>query len=69
MGLLLPPGGWLADAFFVRYRVIRYGMWTMWFGVMLNGCSLVIGKVIEDYGTNVDPWVSLISKVIMGIGL
>ena len=69
MGLLLPIGGWLADALFGRYRVIRCGIWTMWFGVMLNGLSLVIGKVVETYGTHGDPWVSLFSKVIMGIGL
>ena len=68
MGLLLPIGGWLADAFFGRYRVIRCGIWTMWFGAMLNGLSLVIGKVAEIYGTHGDPWVSLFSKVIMGIG-
>ena len=69
MGLLLPLGGWLADAFFGRYRVIRYAMWTMWFGAMLNGCSLVIGKVIDTYGIHGDPWMSLFSKIIMGIGL
>ena len=69
MGLLLPIGGWLADALFGRYRVIRCGIWTMWSGAMLNGLSLVIGKVVETYGTHGDPWVSLFSKVIMGIGL
>ena len=68
-GLLLPIGGWLADAFFGRYRVIRCGIWTMWFGAMLNGVSLVTGKVVEAYGTHGDPWVSLCSKFIMGIGL
>ena len=67
--LLLPVGGWLADAFFGRYRVIRFGMWTMWFGAMLNGFSLVIGIVVEGYGSKADPWVSLFSKVIMGVGL
>ena len=67
--LLLPVGGWLADAFFGRYRVICFGLWTMWFGAMLNGFSLVIGKVIETYGSYGDPWVSLFSKVIMGAGL
>ena len=41
----------------------------MWFGAMLNGFSLVIGKVVETYGTHGDPWVSLFSKVIMGVGL
>ena len=68
MGLILPLGGWLADAF-DNYRVIHYGMWIMWFGAMLNGFSLVIGKVIEDYGAHIDPWVSLFAKVIMGLGL
>ena len=68
MGLLLPIGGWLADAFFGRYKVIRCGIWIMWFGAMLNGVSLVIGEIIEAYGTHGDPWVSLSSKFIMGIG-
>ena len=52
-----------------RYRVIQCGIWTMWFGAMLNGVSLVIGKVVEAYGTDGDPWMSLFSKFIMGIGL
>ena len=69
LGLLLPIGGWLADAFFGRYRMIRFGMWTMWFGAMLNGFSFVTGKVVETYGRNADPWVSLFSNVIMGVGL
>ena len=41
----------------------------MWFGSMLNGLSLLVGKVIETYGTCCDPWVSFSSKIIMGIGL
>ena len=35
---------------------------------MLNGLSLVIAKVVETYGTSADPWVSLFSKVVMGVG-
>ena len=69
VGLLLPIGGWLADAFFGRYKVIRCGMWMMWFGAMLNGVSLVVRKMDEAYGSHGDPWVSLFSMVIMGIGL
>ena len=30
---------------------------------MLNSFSLVIGKVVKDYGTHGDPWVSLFSKL------
>ena len=69
MGLLLPIGGWLADAYFGRYRVIRFGMWTMWFGAMMNGFSLVIGKAFLIYGSHGDPWVSFACRVIMGAGL
>ena len=36
---------------------------------MLNGVSLVIGAAVKAYGTYGDPWVSLFSKFIMGIGL
>ena len=67
--LLLPIGGWLADAYLGRYRAICYGMWTMWLGAMLNGFSLLIGKVVEPYGSYGDPWVTFTSKVIMGAGL
>ena len=69
IGLLLPIGGWLADAYFGRYRVIRFGMWTMWFGAMMNGFSFVIGKVFLIYGSHGDPWVSFACRVIMGAGL
>ena len=67
--LLLPIGGWLADAYLGRYRAICYGMWTMWLGAMLNGFSLLIGKVVEPYGSYGDPWVTFMSKLIMGAGL
>ena len=68
MGVLLPIGGWLADAYFGRYRVIRFGMWTMWFGAMINGFSLVIGEVFQIYSIYCDPWVSLACKILMGAG-
>ena len=66
---LLPIGGWLADAYLGRYRVICYGMWTMWLGAMLNGFSFVVAKVVQPYGSYGDAWVTLISKLIMGAGL
>ena len=69
IGLLLPVGGWLADAYFGRYKVILYSMWTIWFGAMLNGLSLVIGKVNTPYEKYGDPWVSVFCKVIMGAGM
>ena len=67
-GIFLPIGGWLADAYFGRYKVILCGMWTMWLGAMLNGVSLVISRVIAIYGVSGDAWVSLVSKIVMGAG-
>ena len=67
-GIFLPVGGWLADAYFGRYKVILCGMWTMWLGAMLNGASLVIGMVVAPYREHGDPWVSLFSKVVIGAG-
>ena len=69
-GIFLPIGGWLADAYFGRYKVILCGMWTMWLGAMLNGVSLVISRVVAIYrvSDSGDAWVSLISKIIMGAG-
>ena len=69
IAVMLPIGGWLADAYFGRYRVIRCGMWIMWVGAMLNGLSLMVGKIVDWYSTTVDPWISLASKVMMGVGL
>ena len=68
MAVMLPIGGWLADAYFGRYRVIRCGLWVMWVGAMLNGLSLVVGLVVDSYRRIGDPWVSFTSKVTMGIG-
>ena len=69
IGLLLPISGWLADAYLGRYKVICYGMWTMWLGAMLNGFSLLIGMVVESYRDHSDPWVSFVCRIMMGAGL
>ena len=68
IGVSLPIGGWLADAYIGRYRVIRCGMWAMWMGAILNGFSLVLSKVVVPYGIHGDRWVTLIAKIIAGAG-
>ena len=67
-GIFFPIGGWLADAYFGRYKVILCGMWTMWLGAMLNGASLVTGMVVPSYKQHGDLWVSLICRMIIGAG-
>ena len=68
IAIFLPIGGWLADAYFGRYKVILCGMWMMWLGAMLNGVSLVIGMVVTVYKEHGDPWVSICFKAMMGGG-
>ena len=68
-GVFLPVGGWLADSYFGRYKVVLYGVWIMWSGAMLNGISLIFGEVFSSYGEFVDPWISFLSKIIMGVGV
>ena len=67
-GIFFPIGGWLADAYFGRYKIILCGMWIMWLGAILNGVSLVVSRVVTIYGASGDPWVSLFSKILMGAG-
>lgn len=68
MGSLLLIGGWLADAYFGRYKAICSGLWIMWIGSFLSACSLVIAKVNMTYRHEGDRWVSLFSKLVMGSG-
>ena len=67
-GLLLPIGGWLADAHFGRYNVVYYGIWTMWIGAVLSTFSLFLSKIDIFFAEHVDTWVSWLSTIIMGAG-
>ena len=67
-GLLLPIGGWLADAHFGRYNVIYSGMWTMWIGAVLGVFSLFLSGINTVFAEHGDVWVSWLSTVIMGAG-
>ena len=67
-GLLLPVGGWLADAYFGRYKVIYYGMWTMWIGAVLNTSSVLLSKLNVLFARYGDVWVSWFSEIVVGAG-
>lgn len=68
MASILLIGGWLADAYFGRYKVICSGLWIMWIGSLISAWSLVTAKLSTTYEDNIDRWVSLFSKLVMGIG-
>ena len=51
--ILFPLGGWLADVYFGRYKVIHSSLWIMWSGnILLGACLLVkvtlFGGVVHD---------------------
>lgn len=67
-GLLLPIGGWLADAHFGRYNVVYCGIWTMWVGAVLSTLTLFLSRLNHVFAEHGDVWVSWLSTVTMGAG-
>ena len=50
VGITLPIARWLADVHLGRYRVIRWSIWIMWIGTMLNTISSVVAQLVDGYG-------------------
>ena len=50
VGVTLPIAGWLADVYLGRYCVIRWSIWIMWIGTMLNTISSVVAQLVDGYG-------------------
>ena len=65
VGIILPIAGWLADACLGRYKVIRWSMWIMWVGSMLNTISSVVAQLVDGYGIMNKRW--LIERALQAI--
>ena len=50
IGVTLPIAGLLANVYLGRYRVIRWSIWIMWIGAMLNTISSVVAQLVDGYG-------------------
>ena len=46
IGLVLPFAGWLADIYFSRYRVLLFGVMTMWISALLLTTIFVIERFV-----------------------
>ena len=73
LALLFPVGGWLADSYLGRYKVVRYSMWIMWITIvtMIVWCILeeyAIGEYLLDHN-NTRMGIGIVFCVVLGIGL
>ena len=64
----LPIAGWLADAQFGRYKVIRCSVWIMWIATVLATVSSVVAQVLDGY-FSIDTRIQALLYVFMAIGL
>jgi len=46
--VLYPLAGWIADAYFGRYRVIKWSLWLMWTGAIIFASCLCLNLSLSD---------------------
>ena len=46
--VLYPLAGWIADAYFGRYRVIKWSLWLMWIGAIIFASCLCLNLTLSD---------------------
>ena len=66
--LLYPIGGWLADAHFGRYKVVRCSMWIMWIGTIITTLGEVLARYSEVYNDHAKVWLYLVLCVVILTG-
>ena len=57
--LLYPFAGWLSDAKYGRYKLMRWGMWTMWVAAVLLLLASIVKYSIADIPSTNDDLVSI----------
>ena len=67
--LLFPIGGWLADAYIGRYRMIRYSVWMMWIGAIFIVAGEIFASVNGTYNTAIKEYVIYVMFAFMAMGL
>ena len=67
--LFYPIGGWLADAYFGRHRLVRYSTCIMWIGTVLVTINEILAHVNSTYNNAAKYWVNIVMFFIMAVGL
>ena len=69
--VLFPVGGWLADAYLGRHKMIRYSMWIMWISVI----TIILWYILSEYvytkylPNSIKVGLPVILYILMTIGL
>lgn len=66
--LLFPIGGWLADAYIGRYRMIRYSIWMMWIGTIFIMAGEIFASVNGTYNATIKEYVIYAMFAVMAMG-
>ncbi len=53
-----PVAGWLADVYFGRYKVMRFGMWLMWFAMLVGSVSIVVLSQLHNQESGISFYVT-----------
>lgn len=67
--LFYPVGGWVADRYIGRYKMVRFCTWIMWIGAVFLTISEILAQVTTVYGKSIKQWVMNVMFIIMAIGL
>ena len=59
--LLYPIGGWIADVYFGRYRVMKASLWLMWSGTILLSSSLCVNMLFSSN----QEWMQATTKAVL----
>ena len=68
--LLYPVGGWLADSFLGRHRIIRYSTWIMWLTIIIiTLCQVLIEAGVIKVSSEVSVGIFALLYIFLCIGL
>ena len=67
--LISPVAGWLADARFGRYNVLKWGIWIAWISSMLLTVSSVIAGLVTSYEQVNSSIIEAVTLFVMMVGI
>ena len=69
LALLFPLGGWLADSYLGRYKVVRYSTWIMWISIITMTVWCILDEYVIGEHNNTRVAIDVVLCIVLGIGL